>query len=216
MNMASVGSSSSSSVSSSSTSSSSSSTSSTNNNLNTTHSNLNEQLLMRSNLQSSHVNTNLNNNNNNNNNESNSVCNNNLNNFNSIYSNPFNTQVAEYGMNGGYSPCNMLQQQSQAITNYPFISNGQRVYEQLSLSSGGSTSPGVSGSGYASNHLQHHHHHHHHSHAAAAAAAAAAAVANQRGQINGYNNVLPIQQHQQANINASNTTGNLNFPLLSQ
>jgi hypothetical protein len=106
------------------------------------------------------------------------------------------------------STCN-LQQQSQA--NYPFMTNGPRVYEQLSLNPTGS---------YLTNSSSHHHHHHH-SHAAAAAAAAAVAAQqhhnNQRAncQIPGYGNVLQQavqqgQQPQQTNLNTS-TSGRILF-----
>lgn len=100
------------------------------------------------------------------------------------------------------SSCN-LQQQSQ-VSNYSFMAQGPRVYEQLSLNSPNS---------YLTNTT-----HHHHSHAAAAAAAAAVAAQqhhnNQRAaancQINGYGNILPTnqpaqpqQQQQQNNLNTS-------------
>ena len=184
MNMASIGSNSSS------NNNTSNSISNANNTSTPNPNNLNEQLVMRSNIQSQNIN--------------NTNDNNNLNNFNSIYTNTFSNQVPssladQYNMNS-YSPCNIQlqqqqqqQQQTQVSSNYPFIPNGQRVYEQLSLNAP---------NGYLAAPNNIHHHHHHHTHAAAAAAAAAA-VANQRGQINGYNNVLPpIQQHQNANINA--------------
>ncbi len=97
------------------------------------------------------------------------------------------------------SSCN-LQQQSQ-VSNYSFMTQGPRVYEQLSLNSP---------TNYLTNTT-----HHHHSHAAAAAAAAAVAAQqhhNQRAaaancQINGYSNVLPVTtqqgQQQQNNLNTS-------------
>ena len=95
------------------------------------------------------------------------------------------------------SPCN-LQQQSQA--NYPFMTNGPRVYEQLSLNS-------------PTSYLSSNHHHHHHSHAAAAAAVAAQQQHNQRAncQIAGYGNVLQqAQQGQQPQQNlATSTSGKL-------
>ena len=181
MNMASIGSngsSSSSSVNSNNTNLNTNSNNNNNNNSSSTNSNLSDQLLIRSNLHSNSSND--------------------TNSFNSIYK--FNNQVSDaYTNMNSYSPnCNLqLQQQQhqhhqQQSSNYPFIGNGQRVYEQLSLG----TSPGS----YSPNHPNSLHHPHH-SHAAAAAAA----VANQRGQLNGYANVLPIQQHQQVGLNASTT-----------
>lgn len=98
------------------------------------------------------------------------------------------------------SSCN-LQQQSQ-VSNYSFMTQGPRVYEQLSLNS-------------PTNYLTNTTHHHHHSHAAAAAAAAAVAAQqhhNQRAaaancQINGYSNLQPTNnqqgQQQQNNLNTS-------------
>jgi len=101
------------------------------------------------------------------------------------------------------------QQQQQQHSNYSYINNGQRVYEQLSLA-GGSASPGLA---YPAPNSLHHHHHSH----AAAAAAAAAVVNQQRGQLSGYGSgvggiVLPIQQqHQQAGLNASTPGKNLPY-----